>query len=211
VKATPTRPDVVPFVAAWSGEQPFTRKIIYSGRGGIAFSDETHEDRDQHGVLWNGRAMAQGTGRPEFGDVHPDRQRVAMEFLLCQVCGKSADRDGDGMLWLVEDHRGDWKDWPNNLLTTHPPICLPCAGKAVEQCPHLIGSNVAVRVRESDVCGVHGRIWSSSAFGHPVPTAVKNVVTYGTSAARWVLAGQLVRSLHGCTIVDLQREVVRSR
>lgn len=211
MKAAPARPDVVPFIAPWSGEQPHTRKMIYSARGGIAFADETAEDRDQYGVLWHGRALAQGTGRPEYANVHPMRQRVAMEHSLCQVCGMSADRNPDGMLWLLEDDRDAYKGWPNDLLTTHPPVCLPCAGKAVEQCHHLASSSVAVRVRESEVCGVYGRVWSPSAFGYPVRTGIKDVAAYGTPAARWMLAGQLVRSLHGCTIVDLQRELARSR
>lgn len=205
------RPDVVPFIAAWSGEQPHNRTVVYSGRGGIAFADEVPEDRDQYGVLWNGRALSQGTGRPEYGNVHPLRQRVAMEHLLCQVCGMPADRNRLGVLWLLEDNRADWKGWPNDLLTVHPPICLPCAGKSVSMCPHLVDNSVAVRVRESDVCAVYGRVWSSSAFGHPVRTALKDVVPYRTTAAQWVLAGQLVRALSGCTIVDLQRELVRSR
>ncbi|MFI1467663.1 hypothetical protein [Streptomyces wuyuanensis] len=209
MKAAPARPDVVPFIAAWSGEQQLDRTVVYSGQGGIAYADETPEDRDQYGVLWNGRAVARGAGRPQYGDVHPMRQRQAMQYLLCQVCGDPADRDDRGVLWLIEDNRRDWQGWPNDLLTTHPPICLPCAGKAVAMCPHLVDSNVAVRVLGSEVCAVYGRMWSSSAFGHPVRTANADVVAYGTTAARWVLAGQLVRSLHGCTFVDLQREVAR--
>ncbi|MGA5489545.1 hypothetical protein ACPCK1_17535 [Streptomyces pseudogriseolus] len=203
------RPDVVPFIAAWSGEQQLDRTVVYSGHGGIAYADETPEDRDQYGVLWNGRAMARGTGRPLYGNVHPMRQRMAMQHLLCQVCGDPAGRDRLGVLWLIEDNRHDWKGWPNDLLTTHPPVCLPCAGKAVEMCPHLVDSYVAVRVRESDVCAVYGRMWSSSALGRPVKAGNADVVAFGTLAARWVLAGQLVRSLNGCTFVDLQRELAR--
>jgi hypothetical protein len=205
------RPDVVPFIAAWSGEQQLAREVVYSGQGGIGYADETPEDRDQHGVLWNGRALAQGTGRPAYGDVHPQRQRIAMQHLLCQVCGRAADQNDDGVLWLVEDHRDDWTGWPDGLMTTHPPLCVPCARKAVEQCPHLIDSSVAVRVTGSEPCAVYGRVWSSSAFGRPVRTGVKDVVPFGSTAARWVLAGQLVRSLHGCTFVDLQRELARHR
>jgi hypothetical protein len=201
------RPDVVPFIAAWSGEPRHRRTIVYSGRGGIGFADETPEDRDQYGVLWLGRALAQGTGRPQYGDVHPARQRVAMEHLLCQVCGRPAARDRRGWLWLLEDARGDWRGWPNDLLTTHPPVCLPCAGEAVRMCPHLIDRSVAVRVRDSQVCAVYGRIWASSAFGYPVRTENRGVVAYSSPAARWVLAAQLVRSLHGCTIVDLAAEL----
>ncbi|WP_330349687.1 hypothetical protein [Streptomyces sp. NBC_00582] len=209
--SAPPRPDVVPFIAAWSGEPRLRRNVVYAARGGVAFADETPEDRDQFGVLWNSRAMAPGTGRPRYGEVHPDRQCEAMRYLLCQVCGRPADRDRRGVLWLLEDNRADWDGWPNDLLTVHPPICLPCAGKAVEMCPHLVDSNVAVRVHASEVCGVYGRVWAPSAFGYPVRTANADVVAYGTAAARWVLAGQLVRSLHGCTIVDLQRELARCR
>ncbi|MFB7594273.1 hypothetical protein [Streptomyces sp. NPDC056160] len=207
MKAAPARPDVVPFIAVWSGEQKHRRTVVYSGHGGIAYADEAPEDRDQHGVLWDARAEGRGTGRPQYGNVHPTRQRVAMQYLLCQVCGKPADRDDRGVLWLIENNRGDWKGWPEGQMTTHPPVCLPCAGQAVEMCPHLIDSSVAVRVRDSEACAVYGRMWSSSAFGAPVRTANAEVVSYGTTAARWVLAGQLVRSLHRCTLVDLQHEL----
>lgn len=177
------------------------------GPHGIAYADETPDDRDQHGVLWNGRAVRRRTGRPEYGSVHPARQRVAMQHLLCQVCGNAAEQDARGVLWLIEDNRADWSGWPEGLLTTHPPVCLPCAVEAAQSCPHLIERSIAVRVRGSEVCAVHGRLWLPSAFGVPVRGASKGVVTYGTPAARWVLAGQLVRSLHDCTVVDLQAEL----
>jgi hypothetical protein len=197
----------VPFISAWSRELPPRRQVVYAAGSGIAYVDETPEDRDQHGVLWNGRTLRQGHGRPRYGDVHPGRQRVAMEHLLCQVCGRAADRDDRGVLWLLEDNRRDWQGWPERLMTTHPPVCLPCADTAVRQCPHLTGKSVAVRVRDSVMCGVYGRIWSPSAFGHPVRTANREVVEYGTPSARWVIAGQAVRALYGCTLVDLEREL----
>ncbi|MFF7171072.1 hypothetical protein [Streptomyces pseudovenezuelae] len=198
-----TRHEVVPFIASWSGEQKHSRKVVYSpARGGIAFADEQPEDRDQYGVLWNGRAAARGSGRPELGDVHPDRQRVAMQNLLCQVCGTAPDRTRRGLLWLLEDHQGDYPEWPNDALTTHPPLCLPHARKSLQACPHLRRGAVAVRVGTSEVMGVHGRLYAPSAFG-PVRLDKKDVVAYGSNAARWVLAGQLVRALYDCTIVDL--------
>ncbi|MFF9284332.1 hypothetical protein [Streptomyces griseosporeus] len=205
------RPDVVPFIAAWSGEHPLCGPVVYSRKGGIAYADEAPEDRDQFGVLWQRRALAQGTGRPRYGEVHPERQRVVMQYLLCQVCGRPAERNDSGVLWVVEDHRKDWDGWPEGLMTTHPPLCLPCAGKAVEQCPNLVDRSVALRVTGSEVCAVYGRIWSSSAFGRPVRTAVRDVVALGSAASRWVLAGQLVRSLHGCTLIDLHHELARRR
>jgi hypothetical protein len=202
-----TRPIVVPWIASWSGEQSHRRQVVYSGRGGIAYAAETPEDRDPHGVLWNGRTEARGSGRPQFGDIHPERQRAAMTYLLCQVCGLPADRDDRGVLWLLEDNRGDWRGWPERLMTTHPPICLPCAGAAAAQCPHLERGSVAVRVRDSDACAVYGSLWAPSAFGRPVEAGRVGVVAYGTPGAHWVLAGQLVRALHGCTIVSLAEEL----
>jgi hypothetical protein len=203
------RPDVVPFVTAYSGEKPYSRGIVSTPLGGIGYVFETPEDRDQHGVLWNGRAMARGRGKPRFGDVHPQRQRMAMQHLLCQVCGGESDRNGAGVLWLLEDNRGDWEGWPNDLLTAHPPVCLSCAPKAAAMCPHLEDAWVAVRVRESEVCAVHGQVWAPSIFGPPRKVGKKRVVAYGTPAARWVLAGQLVRALSGCTVVDLDDELAR--
>ncbi|OUD02586.1 hypothetical protein CA983_14280 [Streptomyces swartbergensis] len=205
------RPGVVPYISAWSGEQPFRRPIVYdAARGGIGYADETPEDRDQYGVLWNGRTVAQGVGRPEYGNPHPQRQREAMQHLLCQGCRCPRDDDPRGVLWLLEDRRGDWAGWPNNLLTAHPPSCAPCIVKMRDSCPHLAETgHVAVRARSSEVCAVYGRLWAPSAFGVPVRTPKKDVVAYGSPAARWVLAGQLVRSLHDCTVVDLERELAR--
>ncbi|MFE0727053.1 hypothetical protein ACFW2X_02160 [Streptomyces antibioticus] len=191
----------VPYIAAWSAEQTSQRRIMCR-TDGIAYVDEQPDDRDQHGVLWNDRARARGVGRPCFGEVHPGRQREAMAHLLCQVCGASADRDDRGTLWLLEDSRADWSGWPDGLMTTHPPVCLPCARQAGALCPHLRGRYVAVRIRESDPCAVFGRLWAPTARGTPQRLG-KGVVPYGTRAARWVTAGQLIRSLHGCTFVDL--------
>ncbi|MFC9050071.1 hypothetical protein [Streptomyces anthocyanicus] len=194
----------VPYIAAWSGEPTAQRRIVCRADG-IAYADEQPSDRDQHGVLWNGRAYARGTGRPRFGEVHPARQRDAMAHLLCQVCGTPADRNDRGTLWLLEDNRGDWPDWPDRLMTTHPPVCLRCARLAADLCPHLHGGYVAVRVRESDPCAVLGRLWAPTALGTPRKLD-RGVVAYGEPAARWVTAGQLIRSLHGCTSVDLDAE-----
>ncbi|MCT9140341.1 hypothetical protein [Streptomyces violarus] len=200
------RPDVVPYISAWSGEQPYRRPMVYSPQGGIAYADETPADRDRHGVLWNGRALAPGVGRPEFGNPHPQRHRRAQQRMLCQVCQAPAGDDPRGVLWLLEDRRGDWSGWPNDLLTAHPPICPPCARATRNMCPHLSAvGHVAVRVRSSEVCGVHGRLWVPSGRA-PARSPKRDFVAYGTPAAQWVLAGQLVRSLHDCTFVDLDRE-----
>ncbi|AZM53351.1 hypothetical protein DMA15_12790 [Streptomyces sp. WAC 01529] len=209
MSTAPSRPGVVPHIASWSAEnlpknlpEPV---IAFAGVGGIAYPDETPEDRDDRGVLWRRQGDAQGEGKAQYGKVHGPRQREVMHRLLCQVCGGPADRDDRGMLWLLEDNRTDWKDWPENLLTAHPPVCLPCARQAVVDCPHLLKGSVAVRVAASDVCAVYGMVYSPAGL-RPMPLHL-DVVAYGGRMAPWVLAGQLVRGLNGCTIVDLRAEL----
>ncbi|MEV8393178.1 MULTISPECIES: hypothetical protein [unclassified Streptomyces] len=201
---TPTRQALVPHIATWTEEQRPEATLIMSGWG-IAYANELPHDRDEDGALWIRRQLRQGRGEPEYGNVHAERQRRVMSSLLCQVCAGPADRDERGVLWLLEDNRGDWAGWPNDLLTTHPPVCLPCAREAVRHCPHLLGGHVAVRVKQSDIFGVYGTRYQPGRLrpvaGSPV------VVPYGDPAIRWVLAGQQVRGLNSCTIVDLRAEV----
>jgi hypothetical protein len=97
------RPDVVPYIAKWSGEKTGLGKIVQrKKREGIAYEKERSFDRDEHGVLWTRAPSEPGKGRAEFGKVHSLRQRVAMGALLCQVCGNRADRNEDGVLWLID-------------------------------------------------------------------------------------------------------------
>jgi hypothetical protein len=49
-------------------------------------------------VLWQRTALGWQGGRPEFGRVHPLRQRRAMLRLLFQVCGGPADQMDNGVL-----------------------------------------------------------------------------------------------------------------
>ncbi|WP_328890203.1 hypothetical protein [Streptomyces sp. NBC_00316] len=188
------RPLVVPYIAAWSQEQARS-PVVIAPRGGIAYQDEGPYDRDADGYLWLRAPAKQGCGRPDFGRVHPLRQRRVMRRLLCQVCGGSADQDERGTLWLLEDHRADWDGWPNGLLTTHPPVCAPCAREAARSCPNLLGRSVAVRVGSSEVSGIYGVRYLP---GSPL---TPRVVEYGDPAGPWVLASQLVRALSDCTIV----------
>lgn len=192
-----TRPSVVPYIATWSDEQQLSPDPVL-GTGEITFPQGTTPlDRDSGGALWMRRQWRAGSGRPEFGRVHPQRQKRAMRRLLCQVCGEPAEEAGQGCLWLLDDHRSDWAGWPEGLMTTYPPVCLPCARVAVRECPQLSAGHIAVRA-DSEVCGVYGnRYW---ADGSP---PLQGVVEYDDPAIRWVLASQLVRSLTWCTPVDL--------
>ncbi|MFE4829635.1 hypothetical protein [Streptomyces sp. NPDC056672] len=203
---TPRGLGTVPYIAAWSEEWP-QRKPLVTGRPdrGVAYVDEHSIDRDDEGVLWRRVLYRQGKGRPQFGKVHPMRQRRAMQRMLCQICGGPADRDDRGLLWLLPDHRADWPGWPEKMATTHPPVCLPCAAESTRLCPHLRRSSVAVRVREPRVCGVYG------AFHHPMNPfmgPVDDVIkAYEDHGIRWVIATQLAAQLRGCTFVDLEAEL----
>lgn len=199
---------VVPFIASWSAELVDEQPVVFRPLvGGIGYSAETATDRDDRGVLWLRRRDARGEGGPRYSIVHPGRQRLCMLRLLCQVCGEPADRDDRGVLWLVEDSRGDYPTWPEDMLTTHPPICLPCLQTSREQCPHLWAGSVALRVGRSDVFAVYGRRYTLGRLG-PLPVEA-DIVAFESALIRWTLASQLVRALNDCTIVSSEELAAR--
>lgn len=192
---------IVPYITTWSEEKSTPTTVIRGGRG-IRFADENFLDRDSNGALWTRIPSRPGYGRPEFSRVHSLRQRRAMRRLLCQVCGCAADRNEDGVLWLLRDYREDWLNWPENMANTHPPVCMKCAILSTRVCPALRGGYVAVRARRSPVSGVYGvRYQLDGRALRPV----EDTVAFDDPAIRWTVAAQLVRSLHGCTIVNLDQ------
>ncbi|GAA2718531.1 MULTISPECIES: hypothetical protein [Streptomyces] len=188
----------VPYITAWSAEQPIRAAIIANPRKpGIAYLHETPHDRDTFGVLWGTYGIGRGKGRPLLGTVHPQRQRRAMGSLLCQVCAGPADRIEQGVLWLLD---GDVPEREGEI-TPHPPVCLHCALLAVRFCPELRRGYTAVRVKTPTIDGVLGMTYRP-AFPQPV-AHVTELVQYTNPASRWVLASQLVATLRGCTTVSL--------
>lgn len=191
-----------PYIASWSEERDVPALVIERPGRGIGYADETVVDRDRHGVLWMRVRSRPGVGEPRFAMVHALRQRRTMGRLLCNVCAKPADRNEDGMLWLLKDHRGDWPDWPEHMAVTEPPVCLPCVRLSVRLCPALRPGAVAVRSRHAPVSGVYGTLYRS---GGPRPVAVDEVtVTYEDPTVRWVKAAKLVRELQDCTLVEVE-------
>ncbi|HEX5114069.1 MAG TPA: hypothetical protein VFW65_02615 [Pseudonocardiaceae bacterium] len=199
---------VVPYVGSWTGERMRpTRVIERPGGGGIGFADETILDRDEWGVLWTRFAGRVGAGKPLFQKLHPVRQRRAMRRLLCQVCTEPADSTDDGTLWLVPGGEvGNSAGWPEGAATIHPPLCSSCARLSVRMCPALRQHYLALRARSRlhGVNGVHFRA------GHPHPQPASSdsdeyAVSFDDPVIRWVMATQLVRTLHDCTAVDLER------
>lgn len=191
----------VPYVTAWSGEREPSCQLIERRGAGIGYADEIPTDRDEHGILWYRTLSRPGVGRPLFGDVNSLRQRRAMQRLLCQVCGGPADRNEDGVLWLLRDHREDWTGWPESMGAVEPPVCLPCVSVSVRLCPALRGNAVVVRVREFPIVGVRGALYRGGCS----PVAVAHTVLgFDDPAARWIRAVGLVRQLRGCTIGALE-------
>ncbi|MEU7478913.1 hypothetical protein AB0A63_23205 [Lentzea sp. NPDC042327] len=168
----------------------------------LGYATELLTDRDRHGVLWTQTVSRRGDGRPEFARVHPQRQRRAMERLLCQVCGNPADQDETGVLWLLRDFRGDWPNWPEGMASTEPPVCRPCVPLSRRLCPSLRKGVVAVRVRHHPIAGVRGSLYRPGTLA---PVAVRaGDFAYDDPFVHRVLASALIRELRGCTVaVDL--------
>ncbi|MET8763032.1 hypothetical protein [Lentzea sp. NPDC004782] len=192
---------IAPYITTWSVEQELPSRLVERPGCGVGYADELLGDRDARGVLWQRPAVRHGVGKPEFGKVHPLRQRRAMRRLLCQVCAGPADQNDGGVLWLLRDHRGDWPEWPEGMACTEPPVCAPCVALSLRLCPALCCGAVAFRVRASEVAGVRGALYRSGRFG---PVAVRDVnLAYDDQDIRWVVASALIRELRGCTFVPL--------
>ncbi|WP_228078594.1 hypothetical protein [Streptomyces profundus] len=110
------------------------------------------------------------------------------------------------MLWLLGEDPDDPASWPEELLTSHPPVCLPCAVKAVRFCPHLARRYVALRVWQFSIVGVWAALYRP---GFPLPVAVDAAgVAYDDTRVRWLRASQLITRLETFTVVDLPGAVV---
>ncbi|OEV11092.1 hypothetical protein [Streptomyces nanshensis] len=202
---TAQRPQVVPYIAQWSAEGSAPRPQVVTRRGRIAFVDERRYDRDADGILWTRVPFQPGKGTPQFGHVHALRQRNAMERLLCHVCGRPADSNSDGVLWLLtEEPRCPPEGGSGDVVTEHPPLCLPCAHIAIAACPRLRHDFTAVRVRAFERAGVRGALYQR-ATPHPVPIDVVSVA-FDNPAIGWVRAGKLLLRLTDYQPVDLYAE-----
>lgn len=192
---------IAPYITGWSEEQDLPHRLVERPGQGIGYADEHLGDRDAKGVLWQRTAVRRGVGRPEFGKVHPLRQRRAMRRLLCQVCAGPADRNEGGVLWLLRDHRNDWPGWPNGIASTEPPICIPCVATSLRLCPALRRGAVALRAREFEVVGVRGALYRRSTFGLVAVEATN--LAYDDPDVHWIVSSALIRELRGCAFISL--------
>ncbi|MDT0309276.1 hypothetical protein RM780_20260 [Streptomyces sp. DSM 44917] len=191
----------MPYITRWSEERSLDALVVPRHGGGIGYADEQVHDRDGNGILWGRVSHRPGKGRPEFGKVHGPRQRRAMRRALCQICAGPADRNRQGVLWLLGEDGNDPETWPTDVLTCHPPVCLPCATKSVGACPHLREGYVALRVRRFAPAGVRGVLYRPAL---PLPVMSEAVgVALDDPMVRWVRAGQLIVRLAAFSVVDL--------
>jgi hypothetical protein len=121
--------------------------------------------------------------------------------LLCQVCAGPADQTDDGVLWLLRDHKDDWRGWPERMASVEPPVCIPCVAVSLKLCPALRRGAVAVRVREFPIAGVRGALHLKGLLA-PVAVEAANV-SYDDPIVRRVVASALVRELRNCTVVPI--------
>ncbi|MGZ3144444.1 hypothetical protein ACVDFE_21120 [Lentzea chajnantorensis] len=194
---------LAPYVTSWSAEHDLHCTLLVRADGrGVGYANELPGDRDAHGVLWNRVAERHGVGVPEFARVHPARQRQAINNLLCQVCAEPADRTAEGVLWLMRDFRGDSPNWPEDMASVEPPICARCVPVAMQRCPALRRGAVAVRVREFNVMGVRGTLYTQGVFG--LKPAGMGHLLYGDPATSWMVAASSFRLLQDCSFVSFE-------
>ncbi|MER5549424.1 hypothetical protein ABT072_45270 [Streptomyces sp. NPDC002589] len=143
-------------------------------------------------------------GEPIYDRVHPLRQRHVMQNMLCQVCAQPVERDEHGWPWLLEDHRGE-RGWPEDEVTTHPPVCPACQPVSALQCRHLRGDVVSVRVGRVLTDGVYGKLHLP---GRPPKMTI---LFAGDAQLPWILGGQAAATLADVTLVDMRTQAPVSR
>lgn len=136
-----------------------------------------------------------------------------MRKLLCHVCGNPADRNEQGVLWLLDNTTENCPpSWPEEEITVHPPLCLGCAAKAIEQCPELYKKGfTAIRVRDPQPYGYLGRLYARDpSMPHspfPILAKEREIVAFEDPRLPWLQAAQSAMCLVGCTVVDLNAEL----
>lgn len=106
--------DVVPWNAAWSGEDRYEIRPCRWANGDLA--------------VW--QRHSPGAGKPLFAKPHVVRQRRSIAELRCTVCGEKTPA-GDRWWFGL----GGIQD--GLFMTTEAPVHHACALRALRLCPHL--------------------------------------------------------------------------
>jgi hypothetical protein len=105
---------VVPWNAAWTGEQQYeVRPCRY------AFG---------HKAIW--QKHAPGVGKPIFASPHMVRQRMSIAKFICTVCGKPTELNDRWWFQHGDIAEGFW-------ITAEAPVHKSCGEVAQTMCPHL--------------------------------------------------------------------------
>ncbi|MGW4086950.1 hypothetical protein ACWEGS_28360 [Streptomyces sp. NPDC004822] len=169
---------------------------------GVAYADPVQDAlaRDLDGALW---ALCEGMadGKPQYAaELHPERQREAMDGLLCANCKRPAGRDERGMLWILPllDRTAETR-W-EGLACAVPPMCEDCGETMPRYCPRLREGHVKLRVKEAEPIGVRGTLHPRPGTpGLPQPDTL---VRYGSPDLPFVVAHQAVRELRRITVIS---------
>ncbi|BDH04922.1 hypothetical protein HEK131_21490 [Streptomyces seoulensis] len=189
----------MPYVLPRTGELGARVPVIVTSAG-VTYPDPVQAAacRDLDGVLWEVR---EGTpiGPPAYlAELHPARQREAMEGLLCAGCCGPADRGPDGMLWVLPLLGAGPETCWEGMHAAIPPMCAACAELAPTVCPVLRDGHVRLRVREAETIGVRGTLHPRP--GMPGPPDPDALVLYDSPDLRFVVARQAVRELCQVTV-----------
>ncbi|MFI7415350.1 hypothetical protein ACIBU0_42620 [Streptomyces sp. NPDC049627] len=191
---------VTPYVTRWTGEGTSAADVTVTASG-ATYVDPIKDAlaRDLDGALWT-LCQGEASGKPEYAaELHPERQKSTMDGLLCAGCNKPADRNGDGMLWvlpLLDDaEESNWE----GIQAAIPPMCAVCADRAPLLCPVLREGHVKLRVREAEPIGVRGTLYPRP--GEPGEPQEDVLVLYDSPDLPFVVARQAVRELRRTTVV----------
>ncbi|MGY9066891.1 hypothetical protein [Streptomyces sp. CAS3] len=190
---------VAPYVTPWTGETRLPASLVVTASG-MSYADPVHDAlaRDVDGVLWE-LCGGTATGRPDYAELHPGRQRETMENLRCAGCNEPAARDGRGMLWLLPLLDTVTTSW-EGVRTAIPPVCEACADKSPRLCPELRAGHVQLRVREAELVGVRGTLHPRP--GEPGVPEPGVVIGYDSPDLSFVVARHAVRELRRTTVVS---------
>jgi hypothetical protein len=197
----------VPYITAWTAEaisQPEIIRIVGRGGEGIGYDQEDPVTDRRHEALWVRSAIARGRGAPDFRRVNSLRQKRAMRYSLCQVCGETVLGQGadERTLHLMGGHTPIFE----GETTAAPPVHPECGVEAIENCPPLGRSHVAALVEFSPLWGVAGVVYDPVTLA-PLPILGQRPgelrhVHAGDKEIRWTLANFTAVSLHGITPVS---------
>ncbi|MFC4463947.1 hypothetical protein ACFPH6_05115 [Streptomyces xiangluensis] len=137
--------------------------------------------------------------------MHALRQRQAMGYMLCQVCGESTYgcRRDERHLFLVRAAAG--QPIVEGEKTATPPVHESCAVESLRDCPHMRKGATASLVEFAPTWGVAGIVYDPRTL-QPLPSDDPEGLTfvgYDDPAIRWTLAAREVVTLEGCMTVDL--------